>query len=88
MLAIVLIVCVLFLTLLVKGLGLRARVIENDAAKDTLNAQIAAEEARSESIAELRDYYDSEEYIRLAAKEKLGLVEPGELVFRPITPAS
>ena len=88
MLAIALIVCVLFLTLLGKGLSLRSRVIGNDAAKDSLNAQIAAEEERAESIAALKDYYNSEEYIRLAAKEKLGLVEDGELVFRPITPAS
>ncbi len=82
-LAIILIVCVLFVALLVKGMRLRTRILENDEMRLELTEQIAAEEERTQSILELKDYYESEEFIRQAAKERLGLIEDGEIIFRP-----
>ena len=37
---------------------------------------------RTESIESLREYMQSDEYIRQAAKDRLGLVESGEVVFK------
>ena len=54
----------------------------NEARRVELEEAIASEEARTESIESLREYMQSEEYIRQAAKDRLGLVESGEVVFK------
>ena len=47
-----------------------------------LEKQIAAEIAREEEIAELELYVGSDAYIEDLAKEKLGLINPNEIVFK------
>ena len=48
-----------------------------------LEQEIADEKARTESIESLREYMQSDEYLKQAAKDRLGLVESDEVIFRP-----
>jgi len=82
MLTITFIVCVLFGVLAYQGWHLHNEIITNDNEKNTLTSQISSEEARTDSINSLSDYYQSDDFIRQAAKDRLGLVEDGEIVFR------
>ena len=47
-----------------------------------LSEQIADEEKRSEEIEEYRKYTQTKKYAEDVAKEKLGLVYEGEIIFR------
>lgn len=47
-----------------------------------LQNQIAAEEERTTELEELRKYTQTNAYIEEIAKEKLGLVHPGEIIFK------
>lgn len=47
-----------------------------------LSEQIAEEEKRSEEIEEYRKYIQTKKYAEDVAKEKLGLVYEGEIIFR------
>ena len=70
------------LVLFVKGQKLKSQIAENDRIRDSLTAQIAAEEARTDEIEALKDYYESDDFIRQAARDRLGLIEEGQIVFR------
>ncbi len=79
---IVIVVVVLIVTMLNQSSELKrknASYVEQEA---TLREQIEIEEQRSEEIANMKDEMRTKEYIESIAKEKLGLVYPGELVFR------
>ena len=47
-----------------------------------LDALIAAEEDRTTELEEFRKYTQTQAYIEEVAKEKLGLVREGEIVFK------
>lgn len=47
-----------------------------------LDELIAAEEKRTTELEELRKYTQTQAYIEQVAKEKLGLVKEGEIVFK------
>ena len=47
-----------------------------------LQEQIAAEIAREEAISELEEYVGTDEYVEDVAKEKLGLINPNEIIFQ------
>lgn len=82
MLTITVIVGVLFSVLAFKGWYLHNEILANDDQKEALTSQISDEKARTESISSLSEYYQSDDFIRQAAKDKLGLVDDGEIVFR------
>ena len=48
-----------------------------------LEAKIEAEKARSEELNKLKIYVQTKDYIEDVAKEKLGLVNPDELILKP-----
>ncbi len=48
-----------------------------------LEAQIKEEQERSEEIEEYKEYVQTDDYIKETAEEKLGLVDPNEIVFKP-----
>ena len=83
MMAIMAVVCVLVLVLFIREQSLKAQIAANNARADELNAQIEEEKARTDEIAALKEYYQSEEYIREVARDRLGLIEEGQIVFRP-----
>ena len=47
-----------------------------------LNEQIRTEEQRADDIEEFRQYTETREYIEEIAREKLGLVYEGEVIFK------
>ena len=48
----------------------------------SLSAQIDAETARAEEIEEYRKYTQTKAYVEEVAKDKLGLVYEGEILFK------
>ncbi|MDC7292729.1 MULTISPECIES: FtsB family cell division protein [unclassified Butyrivibrio] len=75
---------VLFLVVAVsiKGYGLKQKANELQEKEALLQQQIEEEQARSEDIAEFERYTHTRKYIEDTAKEKLGLVYPGEIIFK------
>lgn len=47
-----------------------------------LEAQIKKEEERSKEIKEYQDYVKTDDYIKEVAEDKLGLVDPNEILFK------
>ncbi len=82
MAAITFVVCVLFVVLLMAGQSLKAEIRANDEVRLELTEQLRLENERTDSIRALKDYYESEDYLRQAAKERLGLIEEGDIIFR------
>lgn len=48
-----------------------------------LEAQIEEEKERSKEIEEYTQYIQSDDYIKDVAEDKLGLVDPNEVIFTP-----
>ncbi len=82
MIAIALVVCLLCAALLYEGFRLKGQIHEADLRREALEQEIADETARTQSIESLREYMQSDEYVKQAAKDRLGLVESGEVVFK------
>ena len=47
-----------------------------------LKKQIKEEKSRASKIDELEDYVGTDEYVEDVAREKLGLVHEGEIIFK------
>ena len=73
---------VLFAVLFIQGISLRKTVAANELRKQELIDSISEEEQRTEDIEAMRDYLDSEENIKETARDKLGLVEDDEIIFK------
>ena len=57
---------------------------ETYAAKEkALQEQIYAENARTQEIEEYRKYTQTKKYVEEVAKDKLGLVKEGEIIYKP-----
>ena len=48
-----------------------------------LQEQIDAENARTQEIEEYRKYTQTKKYVEEVAKDKLGLVKEGEIIYKP-----
>lgn len=66
----------------VSSVKLRDKLDTLEAQSAALEAQIEAEKERSEEIETLRKRSQTKEYYEEIAKEKLGLVNPDEIVFK------
>ncbi len=76
------VVLILVTVVSIKSVGLMQKAEEYHAREAALEAQIAEETQRSEEIAEFEKYTETRKYIEDTAKEKLGLVYPGEIIFK------
>lgn len=65
-----------------RGWKLRTQLREYTAQKQSLEEQIASEEKRAEELEEYAKYTKTDEYVEKVAREKLGLVKKGEILFR------
>jgi len=77
--------CVVLLLMVILGVGslsLQEKNRNYKAQEALLQEQIAAEIAREEEIAELEAYVGSDKYVEDVAKEKLGLINPNEIIFK------
>ena len=82
MIGITFVVCVLMVALLVQGRKLNARLTANEQRTSELEQQIENENQRTEDIGEMQEYMQSDEYLEKVAKDKLGLVKDGEIIFK------
>ncbi len=77
--------CVLFLLLIVvafKSRELSVTRASYQQKEQALEEQIAAEEERALDIAEYEKYTQTKKYIEDVARDKLGLVYEGEILFK------
>lgn len=48
-----------------------------------LQEEIQSEKERQKEIDSLEEYVKTDEYIKEVAREKLGLIDPNEIIFKP-----
>lgn len=79
-------VCVVVLIIFVAVAARSYQLLEKEkvyqAKEESLQTQIEAEQARAEEIEEFEKYTKTRKYIEEIAKDKLGLVYPGEIIFK------
>ena len=75
-------IMMLVVIIFVSGLNLRAKNKAYQVQEAKLQQEIEEETARSEEIEELKGYVGTDKHIEEVAKEKLGLVFDGEILFR------
>ncbi len=79
---IIFVLIVLIAALMIAGSRLNTKITEGNARISELQEQTEDEEARTEEISELQEYMQSDEYKEQVAKDKLGLVKDGEIIFK------
>ena len=67
----------------IKGSSLKSIDREYEIRLENLTAQKEEEEQRALDLEEERKYVQTKEYIMEVAKEKLGLVDPVEILLKP-----
>ena len=82
MIGITFVVLVLFVSMLVLTSSLHKKVEADALKKAAIEQQILDEQARTGEIEDLEDYMKSDEYIEQVAKDKLGMVNDGEIIFK------
>lgn len=76
------VVLMMMLVVTVKSVELREKRQYYMEREETLLKEIEAEEARSAEIAEYGKYTQTKKFVEEVAKEKLGLVYEGEIIFK------
>lgn len=76
------VIALLAVILSVGSISLRAKNEAYKAQEAELEKQLQQEEERAAEIEELEDYVGTDEYIEDVAKEKLGLINPNEILFK------
>ncbi len=62
--------------------GQRMRLRAGEEQIRSLQQQTEREKARSEEIRKTEEYMQSDEYIEQVAKDKLGLIRDGDIIFK------
>lgn len=81
-LAISAVILLLVVMVSVNGMTLRAKEKAYKIQASELEEQIQAEKDRASEIEGLEDYVGTDEYVEDVAREKLGLVHEGEIIFK------
>ena len=76
------VVGILIVVILVACAGLVSRLHSNNERIAELKSEKVKEEQREQDIEEYKEYTQTREYIEEVAREKLGLVYEGEVIFR------
>ena len=83
----VLLICMILVALsgvlAVSSIRLHAKNAQYKAQEEELERQIKEEEKREKEVEEFEEYVKTDDYIKETAEEKLGLVDPNEIVFKP-----
>lgn len=69
--------------LAVSSVKLQAKNAQYKEQEKELEAQISEEEERSEEVKEFEEYVKTDDYIKDTAENKLDLVDPNEIIFKP-----
>ena len=83
MLGINLVLCALLAVLGYQTLQLQKRSDEYTARLEAVEEELEAEKDRAQELEEEKIYTQSKQYIEQEAKEKLGLVNPNEIILKP-----
>ncbi len=76
------VVLILVSVVSIKSIGLMKKADDYQTREQALVVQIEQEEERSAEIAEFEKYTHTRKYIEDTARDKLGLVYPGEIIFK------
>lgn len=80
----IIILCVVLCgTVTYKRIVLERQSRENEAKIEQLQEEQEAQEKRTEELKEFKKYVETDEYVEEIARDKLGLVHEGEIVFEP-----
>lgn len=82
MLLVTTVVLMMMLVVTVKSVELREKRAAYRAREEALLQEIELEEARSAEIEEYGKYTQTKKFVEEVAKEKLGLVYDGEIIFK------
>ena len=82
MFLITMVVAVILIVVGIKGSELQAKIDADQARIESIQQQIDKQQERAEEIEEFRKFTQTKKYIEEIAKEKLGLVYPGEIIFK------
>lgn len=82
MISVTLVVFMLFIVIMISGIGLREKKQTYEEREKILTEQIEEEKERTEELEELRKYTTTKKYVEEVAKEKLGLVYEDETLFQ------
>lgn len=66
-----------------RGASLKDKELQYQMKEETLMKRLEQEEQRAEQLEEQRIYVQTKQYIEKVAKEKLGLVNPDEILLKP-----
>ena len=83
MFLVLMVVLMLLVVVSLKSAELRQKQETYAARERVLQEQIDAEKARTEEIEEYRKYTQTKKYVEEVAKDKLGLVNEGEIIDKP-----
>ena len=83
LLGITLVVASLAAAINLRGTSLKAKDLEYQVKEANLIRQVEEEQDRSEELEERRVFVQTKQYIEQLAKEKLGLVNPDEILLKP-----
>ena len=84
MFLVTLVVLMLLVVVSINSIGLRQKYASYQEQEQALEDQINAEEDRKLQIEEYRKYTQTKKYVEEVAKDKLGLVNPGEIIYKPV----
>ena len=82
MLLVTTVVLMMLIVVAVKSVELREKRASYAVREEALQRGIEAEQARTEDIAEYEKYTQTKKYVEEIAREKLGLVYEGEIIFK------
>ncbi len=82
MFLVTLVVLMLMIVVAVKSVELKSKIAVVDAKEQQLLTQIEDEKTRAQEIEEYRKYTQTKAYMEEVAKDKLGLVYEGEILFK------
>ena len=82
MISVILVASALSISLMARSYALEEKIGEYKSQRKEVKAQISAEEQRTKEIEALKEYMQSDEYAKQVAREKLGLVEGDEIIFK------
>lgn len=80
---ITLVVMCLAVAINIKGADIKQSDLDYKVREENLDAQVKAEEKRTEELKEYKIYVKTKQYAEEVAKEKLGLVNPDEILLKP-----
>ncbi len=83
LMGITLVVVSLAVAINLRGTSLKAKDMDYQAKEANLIRQVQEEQDRSEELEERRVFVQTKQYIEQVAKEKLGLVNPDEILLKP-----